>query len=480
MAKPRPLSFLDLLLLLVVLGAAAGARVWYLLVYVPSTDAKATAVLQVQGRTEVAKDQTETERLLASMKEGGVVEGYKGQPPLADQAELTAHVAPGFPIFRWLVEQQVADNIGMNPTTLLRWTHVGLGSLTATLYFLISRRVFHSTFVGLLAGLATALHPYWIINMAELEDGTLCTFLLAVTLWLGVRGGQQGGAFTSLLFGIFLSALALTRAGMLPFAFAGLLWFLWRCRYLGQGWLCAIVAFLGFSIGISSWTVRNFQTFGEPMPIVSTSWLHVWVGNNPQATGGPQTAEMEKTLKAERLDKLRKEEPFKSNQMKRYGELRTEALEEIQTKPLATLTRRLQALKFFLTGSDHPTPDGLMRYEDAHAALADKPEEQKKLLEFAADLMDCLAWTLLGMLVLAFLGWRWSFGWKASSLLAVAILWIPLPYLLGHAETGHGLRLPLDGPLLCLAAFAVVCLLPGIGMQFIKGEPRGSVEAVSA
>ena len=43
---------------------------------------------------------------------------------------------------------------------------------------------------------------------------------------------------------------------------------------------------------------------------------------------------------------------------------------------------------------------------------------------------------------------------------SLAVMWIPLPYLLSHAEALSGPRLPLDGVLLCYAAFALCGMLP--------------------
>jgi hypothetical protein len=43
------------------------------------------------------------------------------------------------------------------------------------------------------------------------------------------------------------------------------------------------------------------------------------------------------------------------------------------------------------------------------------------------------------------------------------VLFIPLPYLLSHAELLSGPRLPLDGVLLCFAGFAAPPLIPGFG-----------------
>src|SRR5438105_565379 len=82
--------------------------------------------------------------------------------------------------------------------------------------------------------------------------------------------------------------LPLVRAALLPFAVVAVLWFLVRCRTLKRGWLCALLAFLGFANGLAAWTVRNFQTFHDAVPIADSTYLHLWIGNNPLATGGPQ------------------------------------------------------------------------------------------------------------------------------------------------------------------------------------------------
>src|SRR5262249_59736962 len=76
------------------------------------------------------------------------------------------------------------------------------------------------------------------------------------------------------------------RAALLPFAGAALLWFLTRSRDLRRGWLCGLLAFLGFVNGLAAWTVRNYQVFHDAFPVVDSAYYHLWVGNNPRATGG--------------------------------------------------------------------------------------------------------------------------------------------------------------------------------------------------
>src|SRR5438874_941091 len=72
--------------------------------------------------------------------------------------------------------------------------------------------------------------------------------------------------------------------------------------------------------------------------------------------------------------------------------------------------------------------------------------------------------SLLGMLALGLLGWRWTYGWGSEAMpSSLALIWVPLPYVLTHAEALQGPRLPLDGILLCYAAFAIVYLIPPFG-----------------
>ena len=71
---------------------------------------------------------------------------------------------------------------------------------------------------------------------------------------------------------------------------------------------------------------------------------------------------------------------------------------------------------------------------------------------------------------LAFLGWRWTSSWRhLARPSALAVVWIPLPYILSHAESLSGPRLPLDGVLLCYAAFALCCLVPGFNRHLFRG-----------
>jgi hypothetical protein len=468
-ALPR-FGLKEIVSLVLVLALAGGARYWYLANLADNANGPGPWAVQdpwpsaapAAGERAADKDhRSELDVLVEALKKEG---RFASRAPLADKEEATAHVAPGYP---WLVAQLAQFLV--DPFPAMRWLQGALGALTAGLYFLFARRAFRSWLVGLLAGLACALHPFWVINTAELNDGVVTSFLLALCLWLGARGTQEGGPFSSLLYGLGLAGLALVRATMLPFALVAEIWFLFRCRTTPRGWLCALLAFLGFANGVALWSVRNFQAYHDVVPVANSMFYHLWMGNNPEATGGPiDEATLRDALPAQKRDALARE----TNQSKRYGLLAEDVLDEVKRNSYGTLLRRLTATRYFFFG----------RFWERNGALAQGSESPPSgLPEWFPDIASCLVGSLVGMLALAFLGWRWTYGWcKTTMPAALAILWIPLPYILSHAEMLSGPRLPLDGVLLTFAAFALCCFIPGVGGFLLRGDAANAAREVTS
>jgi 4-amino-4-deoxy-L-arabinose transferase-like glycosyltransferase len=453
----------DWLFLVAVLAVAAGTRAWYLSACADT--GRAPAPLQVQGASPPAdyppgskirdRDQpTELDALVHNLVE---YRWYGSLAPLADKEEKTAHRAPGYPwlcalVARWL------DDADM----VVRWIQCGLGALTAAFYFLFARRAFRSTLVGLITGVFAVCHPFWIINTAELNDGVLTTFLLGAGLFFGTRGSQDGGPLASLLFGLTMAGLAMVRAALLPFTFVAVLWYLLRCRKLEKGWFGALLAFLGFANGLAPWGVRNYQAFAEPVPVTDSAFWHLWMGNNPLATGGfLDEKTMRKTLAADRLAQLLGE----TNQARRYGMLGKDVLDEIADDPAATLSRRLWAGLYFVFGESWFVEKKLSLPGNTNKPDgADLPAWLEELYP------GLLRGSMLAMLLLGLLGWRWSQAWRRQARLAtLAAIWLPLPYLLSHAGFLSGPRLPLDGVLLSYSAFTLACVVPGVRRSLVKG-----------
>lgn len=349
--------------------------------------------------------------------------------------------------------------------------------MAAALYALLARVAFGSRLAALLAGLLCAFHPFWVINVAEIDDGVLASFLLAACLFLGVYGGKTGGVLASLLYGLALAGLALVRAALLPFAFVGLLWYLARCRSLPRGWLAALLAFLGFVNGLVPWGLRNYQVFGEVVPVVDATFVHLWMGNNPLATGGPMTerAMLDALAQGQGDAGLARQLAQTGGQPERYRLLAGPVAREVRDDPAGSLQRRLAAGLAFLAGENFlkDPRDWQSLAEPTPVPPPSSDEEPPAALPawFAAALPSLLYGSLLAMLLLGALGWRWSYAWRvASRPLALAVVWVPLPYLLSHAESLSGPRLPLDGVLWCLAGFALACLVPGVRRDLIERE----------
>ncbi|MCS6852718.1 MAG: hypothetical protein NZ700_16295 [Gemmataceae bacterium] len=471
MAPSHPFGWTNLLGWLLVVAAATASRAWYLLRFTDAGLAEPPPV-QVQDpsprlalppgtRMHGQDPPTELDALIHNLKEH---RWFGSLPPFAAGEERTAHTSPGYPWLRARLELLAEPLLGetVSVDQVQRWLHVALGALTAGFCFLLAQRMFRHTLVGVLSGLAAAVYPFWILNTAELNDGVWATFLLMAVVWLGCRGAAEGGAVTSLVFGFSLAALALVRAPLLPFAVVALLWYLAQARHVPRGWLAAILAFLGFVNGLGYWVVRNYQAFGDFVPVVDSAYYHLWVGNNSHAHGGPVS---EDSLMAVLTEVKAADFPDASREeIRRWVQLQTRAervrlygemfWSELRQHPGAFWRRRLEAAAAFLLGRQWALDGKLWRGDFA----ATEPVWWREC--FAG----CLYASVFGLLALGLLGWRWSYPWRAEAMPAtLALVWLPLPYVLSHAEMLSGPRLPWDGVLLCHAAFALAAMLPGIG-----------------
>jgi 4-amino-4-deoxy-L-arabinose transferase-like glycosyltransferase len=459
MSEPRRFKAADAFCFLLVLLAAGGSRAAYMVTCCGSGANMGPLRVQEPARWPNGGDSHEDlKTLISSVK----ARGFSCLAPFARGEEPTAHVAPGYPYLVGLLSLAIPEE-KLLPAT--RWIQAGLGTLTSVFFFLFARRAFRSLLAGLLAGLLTALDPFAILATGALDDGVLAGFTLAWCLFLASQAGEKGGELASLLLGASLAGLALVRASFLPFSFATLIWFLVRSRVLERGWLCALVAFLGFLTALAPWTVRNARAFNEPLPVVSSAYLHLYIGNNPEATGGPATSS---TWLNEQLSRaIKPAEP----QPARYARLGPLVLEEVRTNPVGTVRRRLDAFLGFFLGWDYyrggVLAEEVQTSEEAPVAVTEVRRWAQPALQ---------AW-LLGMLALALIGWRWSFAWRWEAFPAtLALFFVPLPYILSHAEGLSGPRLPLDGVLLTMAALVLAALPPGSGL-FAEREAEAPATA---
>src|SRR5207248_10796884 len=125
-----------------------------------------------------------------------------------------------------------------------------------------------------------------------------------------------------------------------------------------------------------------------------------------------------------------------------------------QENPTGVLEKRLRSGVCFLSGAAWLSDYQLVRESPLPAGLP---------REVADGLPLALRVSLLFLVTVGLLGWRWSYGGRREANLgSLALLWIPLPYVLSHADYFSGPRLPLDGVLLTFAAFALAWMLPPV------------------
>src|SRR5262245_46875789 len=111
MTNMRRFGLGDLILFLVIVAGAAGARAWYV-VYC-ANDGSGPAPVRVQGEDSEAR-----QRLVSNLKEQ---QWFATRVPFAGAEETTAHVSPGYPALLALVARWVDDY-----ETAVRWGQVGL------------------------------------------------------------------------------------------------------------------------------------------------------------------------------------------------------------------------------------------------------------------------------------------------------------------------------------------------------------------
>src|SRR5262249_28054391 len=153
---------------------------------------------------------------------------------------------------------------------------------------------------------------------------------------------------------------------------------------------------------------------GDVVPIVDSTHYHLWMGNNPRATGGPlaeqplvdalaQQRGQTPEAVASDLEQLKQEE--------RYHSLGTPILDEVRRNPLGTGPRRLWAGLYFFFGERWFKEQKLWRVTEAPPppADADEPAPAPSVPSwFTHSYPVALTGTLLGMLLLGVLGWRWT------------------------------------------------------------------------
>src|SRR5262249_19998345 len=164
---------------------------------------------------------------------------------------------------------------------LLAQSLIGAGTVLCAA--LIARELFGKT-AAIIAAVLTAIYPYYVVHDTALQETSLYTFLMALSVLLLLRVRRSGSVLTATGAGLALGAAVLTRANLATFALLAPLWLAlaggshavpWQ-RKLRIAAVCAGVSMLT----VAPWLIRAFQLTGS-ITLSTESGFFLWVGNNP-------------------------------------------------------------------------------------------------------------------------------------------------------------------------------------------------------
>jgi 4-amino-4-deoxy-L-arabinose transferase-like glycosyltransferase len=158
-----------------------------------------------------------------------------------------------------------------------------IGAGTVLCAALIARELFGQT-AAIIAGLLTAIYPYYVVHDTALQETSLYTFLMTFAVFLLLRVRRSGSVLIATTAGIALGEAVLTRANLAPFALLAPVWLAlaggspavpWR-RKLLTAVICAGVGI----VTVVPWLVRTYQLTGS-VTLSTQSGFFLWLGNNP-------------------------------------------------------------------------------------------------------------------------------------------------------------------------------------------------------
>jgi hypothetical protein len=176
-----------------------------------------------------------------------------------------------------------------SPAAHLSWQVLAsLGGAAAAVLIALAGSRLERPRLGLLAGLAAALHPPLVYAPTRIQSINFTIPGLAALLWLSLRCRAdlrpRRAALLGAAGGLFMLADPIVGAPL-----AALVGWLSVAAGRLDGWRAATrtagAALVAAAAVLSPWTARNFQVHGRLVPVKDSVPYVFWQGNNPKATG---------------------------------------------------------------------------------------------------------------------------------------------------------------------------------------------------
>jgi 4-amino-4-deoxy-L-arabinose transferase-like glycosyltransferase len=154
------------------------------------------------------------------------------------------------------------------------------------------------------------VYPYYIYYTGVVMPETLNIMLLAMVMWALFIAARKLSIKWSVVLGVLIGLLALTRSNIVLFIPALLLFILMnnaRKGMLVKKLLSILIILASFLAIMSPWIIRNYNVHGKLMLIPTRSGINLWMRNNPEAMV-PELASAGQSIPQPLLDNLKERE----------------------------------------------------------------------------------------------------------------------------------------------------------------------------
>lgn len=299
----------------------------------------------------------------------------------------------------------------------------------------VTRRIFGEP-TAWLAAVLVALNYFLACTPGWVCYSTLHVLLLALVVWLAYQLFDRPTPGRAVLFGAVAGLATLNKGLIAGYVVLLGIWILmagqseqWPKR-LKTLLLAAAVSFLV----VAPWTVRNWRLFKSFVPVATNFGVTLWIGNNPDATGGfyandgrPVYEHVPATLR----EKLRGH-----NEAEQSRIFAAESWRWMCDHPRHWVELRTKAFGYFWTEENYWLKDAFYETNPGQA----RPNPALMLLTFAF-----LAATALGIFL--------TLGrWRELMPIYLLLLTYTTIYTLTHADITNRYRLPLEPWMLVIAS----------------------------
>lgn len=164
-----------------------------------------------------------------------------------------------------------------------RFAEITIGSLSCIVLYLLGKELFGKR-AGIIAALIGAFYAPFIFYSGIFAPTVFVIFLYLTALLLLYKAIKTERGISFFIFGLIAGLAGITRAGMLLFIPAVLLWLIITSKAKRKALVNAFAATAGVLLIISPVVLRNY-IISDTVSLTSHTGINLYIGNNEEADG---------------------------------------------------------------------------------------------------------------------------------------------------------------------------------------------------